>query len=488
MEPKQDIFLPYLKPLLDAPDSRYVLRDWPDKDHWEPHKYIEEGLLPPPLELANGEHKQSSILIIANLANQAIKTSRANEPISHFANSHIKSIDLAHAVRMKAGFQVYGPTRILMWLPDAEKRALVPRTVASRGKVAVYLESTFHVEEVAGGAPPLTGAHREESLDIESNKLVAKRMEEDNTYIPPGRRLKPTSSVARSSTIRAWHAEMDELESGFNNLKLSQFIGKPPAPLVPVKANNPFSVTPEYDRLRTLRRTLRLQNRTIDKVNETLQKQEEIDKLDLAAYQAGDDTAEQGDKLSVLDTKMKAFKEELSKLTEKAQQRLLFLDDDRRAFSVDPPLLMWDRRRAEPLIGQPDEFYTAKELALLDFQPLPPEKQFPMTSDQSLYFDMISTNLFGPRGTTTLKHLNHTAPGAYEALVHHAPAITDPSKGGRRDVESVRVRNLTPEMLWQLAKAWDEWLFKPSMRDVVTQFGVNYETELTARRGFSRSN
>ena len=487
MEPKQDIFLPYLKPLLDTPGSRYVLRGWHDKDRWQPQKYIEENLLPPLKESEGWEQKQSPILIIANVAIQPIKSSTTNDSISHFNSSHIKSIDLAHAVRMQSAFQAYGPTRILMWVPDAEKRALVPRTVAYRGKVAVYLESTFHVEEVAGGAPLLTKARREDSLDMESSKLVAKRMEEAKVQTPPERQSKQIDTASKSSTARAWHAEMEGLEKSFGNLEYAQFIGKPAAPLVSLKANNPFPVTPEYERLRTLRRTLSTQNKTIDKVNATLHKQEEIDRLDLAAHRAGIDAAEQKQELSVIDSKIEKFKDELSELNQKAQDRLLFLDDDRRAFSLDPPLLMWDRRRAEPLIVQPDEFYSAKELALLDFQPLPLEKQFPLTWDQSIYFDMISTYLFGPRGATTLKHLNHSAPGAYEALVPHAPAIIDPAKGGRRDVESVRVRNLTPEMLWQLAKAWDDWLFKPSMSDIMTQFGVNYETNLTMRKGSMRN-
>jgi len=487
MEPKQEIFLPYLKPLLDAPGSRYVLRDWHDRDQWQPQKYIDENLLPAPEESENWERKRSPILIIANLANQAIKTSTANDSVSRFTNSHIKSIDLAHAVRMRSAFQAYGSTRILMWLPDAEKRALIPRTVAYRGKVAVYLESTFRVEEIAGGAPLLTRARREDSLDMESSKLVAKRMEEDKIQIPPERQSKSIDTASKSSTFRAWHAEMEELEKGFESLEYSQFLGKPPAPMVFLKANNPFPVTPEFERLRTLRRTLNLQNKIIDIVNAKLQMQEEIDQLDLAAQRAGIDPAERERELSVIDAKLGAFKHELGKLSQKHRDRLLFLDDDRRAFSLNPRLLMWDRRRADPLKVQSDEFHTAKELALLDFQPLPPEKQFPLTSDQSIYFDMISTNLFAPRGATTLKYLNYSAPGAYEALVPHAPAVTDPTKGGRRDVESVRIRNLTPEMLWQLAKAWDEWLFKPSMSDTMTQFGVNYGKDLLMRRGLMRN-
>ena len=39
---------------------------------------------------------------------------------------------------------------------------------------------------------------------------------------------------------------------------------------------------------------------------------------------------------------------------------------------MDPPLLMWDRRNAEPILAEDDEFYHLnKPMALLDFQPQP---------------------------------------------------------------------------------------------------------------------
>lgn len=487
MEPKQNIFLPYLKPLLDAPGSRYVLRDWHDMDQWLPQKYIDEGLLPP-LEPGRRDQKQSPILIIANLANHAAKSSSPKDDrYTDKLNSHAKSIDLVHAVRMKSAFQAYGPTRILMWLPDAEKRGLVPRTVAYRGKLSVFLDSTFHVEEVAGGATLSTRVRREESLNIESSKLVAKRMKKDKVQIPPERQLKSADGTSKSSTVRTWHSEMQQLEEDFKNLKYSQFVGKPPAPLVPLKSGNPYPLTPEFDRLRTFRNTLKMQNKSVDRVNTVLQKQEEIDKLDIAAHRAGIDPEQQKHEFEIIDTKTQSFKDDVSKLPQNMQENLSFIDDDRRAFSVDPKLLMWDRRHAEPLIVHPEEIYPAKELALLDFQPLPEENQLPLTHDQSIYFDMICTNLFGPRGTTTVKHLSHAAPGAYEALIPHAPAITDPRKGGRRDVDSVRVRSMTPEMLWQLAKAWDGWLFKPSMSNLATQLGLPSIDDFKMRKGGARN-
>ncbi len=485
MEPKQDTFLPYLRPLLDAPNSRYVLRDWRDEHQWEPQRYIDDGLIPSPGDLEGQRRPGSPILVIANLADQQAGTKRrADLPKLRGFHSHIKIIDMVHAERMRSAFQAYGPTRFLIWIPDAEKRALIPRTIGSRGKVAVYLESTFHAEEIAGAAPSLSGKRREDHLDAESSKLVAIRMKEERTQIPSERQPKTIDILPVSLTARSWHVEIAALEEGFESHKLSQFVGKPPGPLVPLRRGPRMKqVTPEYERYQLLQNLYKSQNKLLDRLAQILQKQEEIDRLDLAAHREGVDRAEQEHELKVIDSKSKDFKDELDLLRPKELERILFLDDDRRAFNMNPSLLSWDHRRAEPLVVQPEEFYIPKELALLDFQPLPREKQFPVTLEQSLYFDMICTQLFGPRGQTTLKSLNQIAPGAYEALVHKCPAITDPRKGGRRDVESVRVRNLTLEMLWQLAVAWDEWLFKPGMTDTLSHFTASLDPEPEMRRG-----
>ena len=491
MEPSQKDFLPYLRPLLESPNSRYVLRDWPDKDHWDLQKYLEEGLLPSPTKWEEQEQKKSPVLVIANYANQGRK-GRHNQPSKGYS-SHLKLIDLLHHVQTRSSFQAYGPTRLLMWVPDSEKQALVPRTVAFRGKMATFLESAFRVEEIAGAANALSRAAREDRLDAESSKIVAQRMEEDGTRIPPERQAKPTDMLPVSSTTRDWHGELAELELGFRRGELQHFVGQPPAPLGSTKPGSPgrrghaTPVTPLYKRYMRLTHALNNQNRVLERSKQILPKQEEIDKLDLAAHRSCITKIEQEHEFQAMDTKTKEFKNQLKELNPKHVDQIFFLDDDRRALNQTPPLLSWDRRRAEPLIVQPDEFFAPKELALLDIQPLPPAEQFPMNSDQIFYFAILCANLLGFRGITTLRHLNHLAIGAYEALVPNCPALTDPLKGGRRDVDSLRTRSLTPEMLWQLAMAWDQWLFKPTMSELRTQVGASAAGDMPVRKGWGRA-
>lgn len=356
---------------------------------------------------------------------------------------------------------------MLMWLADSDKRTLLPRTVAYRSKVAVSLELSMHVEEIVGGPPLESKARREDALEIKSGERVAERTKEEGLILPPRRQLAYEGTFGRSSagTTRDWHQELQELAEGFKTLKYSQFVGELPKPLIDARGRKqgvPF--TPEYKRFRRLKGIFNRANVNHNKADKFVQMQEEIDRLDLKAHRTDIDTEQRKELFRVLDAKIQDYKASLEDLREADLQKMMFLDDDRRAFAMHPPLLMWDRRKAEPILAEDDEFYHInKPMALLDFQPQPKSiKDFPMNEKQEDYFDDIATHLMSVRGPATLHHLNKLAPGAFEALTSKVPALRDPRKGGRRDIEFVRNRTLTSEMFHGLALAWDQWLFKPA--------------------------
>ena len=495
MEPKQNVYLPFLKPLLDAPGSRYRLTDWPDPDPWHPQRYVGEGLLhnaeghggPPPTT----EEPNNSILIIANLAAQPHK----HTPVSMASSSaYAKAMHLAYHVRHRSGFHSYGPTRMLWWLSDEQKRPLLPRTVANRGKVSVYMETSFDLEEIVGFPHTLNARIlREGALDIESSMRVANRMQERNIKIPLHRQARPGDRRSDLSEIsRPWHRELQKLEQDFHTGKFSQYAERPATELIgehmsstrsgKAKSKEKVAWTPEYSRMMTLRYSARSGNAKIDQINTVLKKQETIDQMNLDLHRGNIEALEKGDIIQALDSKIQEFKHELEKFTDKQLKSLLFIDDDRRAFAMDPPLLLWDRRKAEPLLAQEDEFYPPGKLALLDFQPRTTD-EFPMTPEQSLYFDVISTCLLGKQSLATPTQLKVVAPGAFEALVPQVPAIRDPRKGGRYDIESLRTRSMTPEMIHGLAVAWDNWVFKPPMEDSLTLlFGSHRDKMILSNR------
>ena len=495
MERNQDVYLPFLQPLLDAPGSRYRFRNWLDEHLWQPRRYVQEGLLhdaqghggPPPTT----EEPNNSILIIANLVGDRHRA--PGEPRA-VISAHSKAIDFSHAARHRSGFQNYGPTRMLMWLSDEDKRSLLPRTVGYRGKLSVVMEADCNLEEIVGFSHASdANIHREDALDIESSKRVEKRMQEKDVEIPLHRQSRLEDRRSDLSEVsRLWHRELQELQEGFQRGHFSQYAERPaadsinePRPEAEIgkrKTTALATLTPEYKRMVKLRGVAKGQNVTIDRINTVMKKQEKIDKMDLDLHREDIKASEQEEIIKALESSILDFKDELKTLTAKQLKTLKFLDDDRRAFAMDPPLLLWDRRKAEPLSAEQNEFYNPGEIALLDFQPKT-VGNMPLTSEQSLYFDLIATSLFNPSNQATLKHLKTIAPGAFEALTPRVPAIRDPRKGGRYDIESVRVRTITPEIIHGLAVAWDNWAFKPPIEDALTQFGANLAIR-SSSRGF----
>ena len=487
IEPRQDLFLPFLQPLLDAPASRYRLIDWPDKHIWQPDDYVKEGLLhnaeglggPPPTT----KEPNNSILIIANLVGQQSPI-MGESKFRTAPSALMRAIDYSRAVRHRSGFLKYGSTRMLMWCSDEDKRSLLPRTVGYRGKMAVFMEAHCNLEEIVGFPHASDSSiHREDALDIESSKRVAERMREKDITIPPHRQVRLEDRRYDLSQIsRHWHKELQELEEDFRAGKFKQYVEGPAAAshdehIAQTKnkkrrGRKPGVYTPEFKRMKVFRNVINGDNASIDKINTILKSQERIDRMHLDLHREDIKPSEREEVIKALNASIQDYKNELRFLTQKQLTRLYFLDDDRRAAAMNPPLLMWDRRPAEPLLAREDEFQTPAQIALLDFQPKLVNK-FPMTSEQSIYFDLICTSLLTPAGHAGLERLKKTAPGAFEALVPQVPAFQDPAKGGRYDIDSVRARTMIPEMFYGLALAWDKWAFKPSIGSTIADFGTS---------------
>ena len=488
MEPRLDRYLPFLKPLLELPSSRYQLRDLDSSLQWRPRSYFAEGLLSDFQSSGNASHKSAgrndSLLIIANMSS----TTESQKP-KHGAGheSHKVIMDFANDLRAGTGFHAHGPVRMLVWVTEMEKQALIPRTVHHRRKLSLLLETTCHIEEIVTGSRSVRGKtqFREDFLDVESGKKVAERMRRRGVEIPQERQdemQKKVQDVLQGVTSddtatvsipggtspdisREWHKELRQLKEDFGSGKLSQFIGGQPGIERTKKVRNDGSIhSPEWKRMVEMERTLKTQQRRKNDVDNLVTEQEKLDCLELDAYQEGLSEVDRQEKLEELDQRTREFRAQLSAVAPTRSNQHNFLIDDRRAFAQHPPLLMWDQRSAEPLLAREDEFHKPKDMTLLDFQPRCPQP-YPMTTTQAAYFDVITTALIG-NGSQTPSSLKQLAPGAMEALVSRVPALKDPRKGGHRDLEDLRSRVMTPEMVYGLTLAWDKWVFKPTLADI----------------------
>ena len=416
------------------------------------------------------EESNNATLFIVNATGRPFR--RAGVETYKIADA--AALKFSQASRHNNAFHARAPTRMLVWCDDDAKSSMLPRSVMWRPKLAMLLEAHCHVEEVVGFGAPTKGAQREQILVTESSKLVRARMQEKGIHTPVKRQLKSLEGLDGYSDVsRYWHEELRDLVVRFEAGELSQYVGQPPCPLeykknpVGKRQSDGRKTTPEFQRLVYLQRIIRGQNSALAEVQRFVEEQAAIDAIDLRTYSPSLDASEKDNMIREVDDRTRDLKESLSKLSMNKHKQFKFLSDDRHALHMPPgPLLLWDQRSYEPLTAAQNEFHTPGKFALLDFQAKSP-RTLPLNSEQAVYFDLLASALFGGKGSHDIGTLKTVAPGAYEDLVPRVEELRDARKGGRRDLEGLRNRTLTPEMLWRLAMEWDQWTYKPEFKDII---------------------
>ena len=484
-------YLPFLKPLLDAPGSRYSLVDWDDtKSRFYPERYIEDGLLPNWEKLKKGDPRldkpNDTLLILANLGYGRVKPRPGQGSIAFN-----RLAQFIQNIKEHEGFHSHGSVRMLVWVTDHEKNVFVPRTTTDRRKTSLEAEMVSHIEEVAGDSGE-SKLFREHSVELRSATRVAQRMAERGVRIPVARRSAiqqeaqdamtrshvdfPATSIEiytdTKFSNRSWRNELLDLEAKFKAGNIREFEeGAMSGMRAPGDKTRPYTRvgqrTQEFLRLRALRYKRKQAAESEKALEGVLREQAAIDELDRAIADGEYEGATRTAKLEELERRTAQHMHQVNTLEKNRQYQEKHYDDDRRAFAQTPPLLMWDRRTAEPLVVQPDEFYPNDTMALLDVRPTVIPTLL-TSKEQFTYLNNILTVVFRAHAQPIREHLDNLGPGAAEALLAAVPAISDIRKGGRRNVKHMRSRMLTCEMAEQLAVAWDKWPFKPPLANTIS--------------------
>ena len=466
---------------MDKRGSRYTLADTESLlDRWNLGDYVEKGLLPEQAHLAEPESRSqsgnTSLLILANLSQ--IRRTYSDRVTAHkIIDSQFKALEFVRALETRSGFHSKGPVRMLMWMSDQDKINFLPRTTSSRRRLSVYNELFCDVEEIVGDVLGPQATRREAYIDLQSSLLTAERMMENNIVVPMSRmdelplklRSGGLDAVIQSTRYndgaihgeRTWHKELHDLREGFANGTYSQFVGGPPGFDAKKRQSGDMSITPEFKKFQLLVRTEKDQRNKKAVVDQILIEDAHLraKQLAIVSDKYPDDVSRQK-AVQELDELNDRYKKLLAQQTNVRINSVHFFADDRVAWSGDSSLLSWDHRNAEPIIAQADEFYTSKTLALLDFRPKASSANL-LTAAQQKYLDDILLSFFVTPGFSVAAALDAMAPGAAEAIIPKAKSLRDPRRGGRMDLDQLRVRVLTPEMLQEIAVAWDGWLFKP---------------------------
>ncbi|KAL8856901.1 MAG: hypothetical protein Q9178_006490 [Gyalolechia marmorata] len=479
--------LPSLRP---QQSSRYQLIDWPQLEAWEPDRYVAEGLLPA-LDGRGSTEPNRSILVLANTALSALRQERGGFPRTHLKLLHWAS-DMANSTTFHAG----GPVRMLLWCPEKDATVIVPRTIRYRSKLSVLLEMTCHVEEIVGSDESVFARQkkRDQVTELNSGKRVAKVMEDSGIAIPPGRQTdlqkQVNEAITRSKSDdagqgleftsirgRSWHEELEDLKEVFKNVELPRSKtsgGRRILRNVPEK----IIEDPRFTRFLQLERNLKHVQKRTGLIEGLLQEQAQIDALDLQAHALDSKDPQRTATLAEIQQKKTQLEERLHNLKgNNTRNEFKFFKQDRKAYASNPPLLMWDHRSAEPMKAYKEEFYPARNLCLLDIQPRHPYP-YQLTGAELLFLRVLTTTLWHD-GWDNLTALDRIAPGAFDAVTSKVPSLTDPTRGGERDLHDLPICRLTPEMAYGLTKAWLDWPSRPSLGDLLHRGSLIDDVALT---------
>ncbi|EKG10801.1 hypothetical protein MPH_12112 [Macrophomina phaseolina MS6] len=155
------------------------------------------------------------------------------------------------------------------------------------------------------------------------------------------------------------------------------------------------------------------------------------------------------------------LKKQARKLNKLRRHIFYKIIDERRAYYSDPPALSWDARPFEPLRTDLHEFFPQQNLSLLDITPKPAPRNY--TYEDLTYWQRFSDRMYERTTATVGKALDSMRMGSAEIILPQVVSIYDPRRGGSLDIEEMRVRSLTPEMMDEIVNAWRNWDFRPEV-------------------------
>ena len=483
VEEDWELYSSFLGPLLAKPQSRYQRVPWCGTEIAVFDRLAEAGYLAGHQRFEHGDPRldlpNDSLLLVVNLGQHPPKRYKGFPSLNS-----LLFYQLLSAIRTHSALQAYGLVRMLIWIEPRERKTVLPRSVFERRRSSVEAEFALReVVEIAGAEVDESSGEVRREREVEFSRVVevVKGMVQRGLVTPEHRKGqnqkeaeafigggKESQAGPAGSVQRSWHAELEELESRHRDGTLPLFL---PTNRISdqfrLRAGNGVRrvSTPEYARLKYLRVFQKMQKALRERVVKV------VDLLDEPA--TAEDVAKsvqteqsRSQVATALSNHLKG-KTLFKGMDEIAHAIVHLYLDDRRASRCDPPVLLWDRRVDEPLIVRGNDFYPNHELALLDLHPKPLPALLQRSSETFEAYDYILGRLFQLPKHSVAEELEALGPGALEALAPHVPALRDPAKGGHPDLNEMRVRTLTPEMIVGLVKAWEAWPLRPSRKEIL---------------------
>lgn len=499
MEPSNR-YLPFLEPLLNAPDSKYTLVQ---KDTIELESYsqlVKEDVFPEQTRVdpndTGRQELNKTLLVTGSLAWYPILPGMAFDSMAKQLYNHFCA-----AARTNDYFHSYGRVRMLFWVSADDFKHMLPESAANRSKNHLLFELTQNTEVIVSPSKVArsTGrasSGREPQYEIESMVQAMQRARANGLELPESRQdiiqkiareiEKESGGSGRSNLVWLHDYLLDKHKQGTTPYGLLpdgtiqlyddqvalqkkypdvDFAAQGNARDKSVKRTQTFWKGREDHPARAEAHSISL-SKTADRhklaVKESVEAiadvGEELYFTECRALRLQDGTPEKEELMKQVTELDQKWDKLCSSVPKNYKIAPLSTTDDRISLRGLPyPRFEWDRRAFEPLIMSSDEVWPPHGLQLLSSTPLP------RPAGQTLDFyewvqDFVYALLTVP--TVPLPEALEKMQHGLSDIVEKCPSLTDPDKGGRMLMKHFRCRMVTSEMVDELVAAYRDWPFK----------------------------
>lgn len=392
---------------------------------------------------------------------------------------------LLNSIRTSVHFQKYGLVRMLLWVPDDEKGAIIPRLVQNRKKGAIEAELvTEYIAEVCGKDGILDDEDvavdqkntkvRPHQLDLESMRQAFVRMQEGGYVTPRGRQTRLLRQFKKMRVSLGTPLPLTDEPFSFDK----SFQGELEDMQMQAAEGLISPGTKEATRMKMLANYSRWLDKMCARLVEFTKKHDAITEHFRQAEQAKTDGDEE--RAQRLLDEAKKHNEEYNSLVRKlpdyVKSQVSLIRDQLHVLRQPAemgPVLAWDRRPWEPLKVQPTEFFPNQPCTLIDIQPKAPHRLLrhvgPGTSNAGDIWDLMLTAIAQNTLIPLVKGMDNVWPGARDGLEEVCKAGSDPAMGGSplTGEAAFGARAANQAQMLELLEEFIRWPFTPGYHELV---------------------
>lgn len=492
LEPSPSFYSKFQNPLLKQPDSKYKLFEGDPIERDTFDRLFESGILPhqKPVEDGNSEGQKSNNTL---LVTGSFMWDPPAKGMGFDSIGKQMLVMLTDSARTHERIHKAGPVRSLIWGTEDDFRSSIPRSHYK------YSKFTFAMNYLARNIQVVTPDHgpkgtggltigRLPQQEIQSVIRALRRGTENGMELPAHRRENIhdfADDIARQNVEQGKDADarlniqeiseyltrqlragksvrgVDWEQNIKNNISMMAVEKDPSIFYVKEWKARGMEVTPEWkENAQKMRLTLALARSSLKKrmLAEKLADQAEAlfdRECEVLTMEEGPEKEAAKAELETMDAELEAA----CRVQGHAPYDPISEVTERLSLKSPVPRLEWDSRPYEPLVMQKNEVWPQKRAFLIDSEPY----AVPAGQDPGWYFWVFDfmVGLFQNTNASVIKALDTLQPGA-ASLVDNVPSLRDPKRGGRWNLNHLKVSMLTNEMISDLCQAYHDWLFKNS--------------------------